>query len=209
MTEPLERVAWRRHENAVELGFGFYLKLLERRLRNQPVLLVQELRKLFKDQLGIRLREGQARGLMHIHSSVFIDYVRGVGEETFDPTSTYWARQGLEKLVQWKDRWQLIRKQEAVDLSPQEEPSVPEAGTTRMSRRRTVTVNRIVRDNALGRFLKSVYDSRCQICTYTFMVPGGRKYAETHHLRPLGQPSQRYRQRKEFTSVMSSAPCHV
>jgi hypothetical protein len=70
-----ERMRWRDNPNAVELGFDHYLTLIERRLNGEDVSLVQGLRRFYRDELSIDLRETQARGLMHRESSVFIDYV--------------------------------------------------------------------------------------------------------------------------------------
>ncbi|MBI4233493.1 MAG: HNH endonuclease [Chloroflexi bacterium] len=46
----------------------------------------------------------------------------------------------------------------------------------------------LVRDSSLARFLKSLYDFRCQVCEGTFRLSSGSRYAECHHLRPLGRP---------------------
>ena len=184
----LRRVSWRENENAIEIGFEFYLDLLERRIKDESVSLVQELRWFFEKELGIQLRETQARGLMHREASAFIRYVKGIAGEDFNPTVEYWNTRGIKTFAEWRKKWTLLRKQEAVDLhdEPISKKDRPDKSETLM--RRTITVNRIVRDNALSRFLKSLYESRCQICKYTFRVPGGRKYAETHHIQPLGAP---------------------
>ncbi len=188
MNEFLQRISWRKNVNAVEIGFEFYLDLLERRTRGERVSLVQELRRFFDRELGITLRETQARGLMHRRSSVFIEYVKGVKGEEFNPSSDHWKRQGLEKFTEWRRGWTLARTQESVDLSDEPTPALRKMDKAKVLMRKTVTVNRVIRDNALSRFLKALYDSRCQICTSTFVVPGGRNYAETHHVHPLGSP---------------------
>ncbi|MCI0330006.1 MAG: HNH endonuclease [candidate division Zixibacteria bacterium] len=180
--EKLERIVWKENENAVELGFEFYLQLLEKRIKGKDISLVQELRKFFKNQLGISLRETQARGLMHKSSSIFIDYVETVAGENFNPTSEFWAAQGIDKFLEWKKKWEFLKKQEAVDLeipAQEAEESAPKKSTT--------TITRTIRDNALSRFLKGVYDYQCQICTFTFLTPKGVHYAESHHIRPLGR----------------------
>lgn len=182
MDNTLKRVSWRENENTIEISFEFYLDLLEKRIKDENVSLVQELRNFFDKELGIQLRETQTRGLMHNESSAFIRYVKGVTGEYFNPSSEYWKTQGIKKFNQWRKMWTLLRKQEAVDLRA----DCPDKAKALM--RKTITVNRIIRDNALSRFLKSLYESRCQICVYTFRVPGGKKYAETHHIRPLGNP---------------------
>lgn len=205
MNDSLERVSWRKNENAVEIGFEFYLDLLEKRIKGEEVSLVQELRKFFHKELGIQLRETQARGLMHKSSSVFIEYIKGVTGEGFNPTSEYWRRQGMNKFTEWRKRWMRLRKQEAVDLYTERLPPLGKISRAKALRRKTLTVNRIIRDNALSRFLKALYDSHCQICNYTFMVPGGRNYAETHHIRPLGIP---HNGKDQETNMVTLCPLH-
>ena len=51
--EDQKRVSWRQMPNAVELGFDYYLYLVERRLKGEDISLVQGLRKFFGENLGI------------------------------------------------------------------------------------------------------------------------------------------------------------
>ncbi|OYD16319.1 hypothetical protein CH330_02910 [candidate division WOR-3 bacterium JGI_Cruoil_03_51_56] len=125
---------------------------------------------------------------MHKNSSVFVEYVKGVTGYDFNPASEFWKAQGIEKFTEWKKEWEQARKQQAVDLNDEPTPTPRVPDKTRVLMKKTVTVNRVIRDNALSRFLKTVYNSHCQVCNRTFMVPGGRNYAETHHIRPLGGP---------------------
>lgn len=188
MNGRLERIPWRKNENAVELGFEFYLDLIRKRIRGERISLVQELRKFFDSELGIELRETQARGLMHRSSSVFIEYVKGVLAEEFNPASSYWKQQGADGFQEWRQRWILARKEEAADLRDASPPTSVKSERAAKLMRKTISVRRVIRDNALSRFLRALYDCHCQVCNYTFMVPGGRKYAKSHHLRPLGSP---------------------
>ena len=48
-------------------------------------------------------------------------------------------------------------------------------------------ISRIVRDTAASRALKAFYDFCCQICGETLMLDETRKYAEVHHIQPLGK----------------------
>jgi len=54
------------------------------------------------------------------------------------------------------------------------------------------TISRIRRDAGLSRYVKSLYDYECQICGLTIHLPGGSRYAEGHHVRPLGEPDRGY-----------------
>jgi putative restriction endonuclease len=53
--------------------------------------------------------------------------------------------------------------------------------------RKEVTIQRIVRDTALGRRVKSLHNFECQVCGTALECSGGR-YAEAAHIRPLGEP---------------------
>jgi hypothetical protein len=59
------------------------------------------------------------------------------------------------------------------------------AGALRYS---SITIQRPDRDLPLVRALKTLYEDRCQICGETLLLPGGRRYSEAHHVRPLGKP---------------------
>jgi predicted restriction endonuclease len=50
------------------------------------------------------------------------------------------------------------------------------------------TVYRIIRDTRISKSLKEKYDYCCQICGQTIHLPDGSRYAEAHHIRPLGNP---------------------
>jgi HNH endonuclease len=50
------------------------------------------------------------------------------------------------------------------------------------------TIYRILRDTELARRVKSLHNFRCQLCGGTMTLPDGVRYAEAHHIRPLGQP---------------------
>jgi hypothetical protein len=50
------------------------------------------------------------------------------------------------------------------------------------------TVYRILRDTELTRKLKQDYEYRCQICGYSIELSDGTRYAEAHHIQPLGRP---------------------
>jgi len=65
----------------------------------------------------------------------------------------------------------------AIDL---EQPESPE--------RAKLVVYRVLRDTLLARAVKRDYGYRCQICEETIELPGLGRYAEAHHVRPLGRP---------------------
>ena len=54
--------------------------------------------------------------------------------------------------------------------------------------RQETTVYRILRDTLLARQIKQLHNFQCQICGETILLPGGIRYAEAHHIQPLGEP---------------------
>lgn len=55
-------------------------------------------------------------------------------------------------------------------------------------RRRRVELNLIYRNPEFVKWIKSIYQDICQVCGVGIEIPGGRKYSEVHHIRPLGKP---------------------
>ena len=50
------------------------------------------------------------------------------------------------------------------------------------------TAYRILRDTELARSVKVLHDHQCQICGHCIELPDGSRYAEAHHIQPLGKP---------------------
>ncbi|KAF0218085.1 MAG: hypothetical protein FD174_3105 [Geobacteraceae bacterium] len=50
------------------------------------------------------------------------------------------------------------------------------------------TAYRILRDTELARRVKVMHNFECQICGYAIVLGDGSRYAEAHHIRPLGSP---------------------
>lgn len=75
---------------------------------------------------------------------------------------------------------------ELVDLPSGESGSeVTATGSESPGRVRTETY-RILRDTKLARQVKLLHRSCCQVCGYTIEMADGRRYAEAHHVIPLG-----------------------
>jgi len=62
---------------------------------------------------------------------------------------------------------------------------IPRSGLSKGLRQ---TVSRLVRDTRIIRFLKKLYDGKCQLCGRRLEIAKGRFYSEGHHLVPLGKP---------------------
>jgi hypothetical protein len=46
-------------------------------------------------------------------------------------------------------------------------------------------VNRFVRDSSMVKYLKDLYQNKCQVCHHTFEYQKSKFYSEVHHYRPL------------------------
>jgi hypothetical protein len=55
-------------------------------------------------------------------------------------------------------------------------------------KRSSILVSRIVRDTKCSRRVKELHNYSCQICGETILLADGSRYAEGHHLQPLGEP---------------------
>jgi len=83
-------------------------------------------------------------------------------------------------------QFELIPTNEDFELSKVFDTELPQ-GSDRVERR-TITQNRIVRDRNLVRYLKNLYDDRCQICGDQRLQDQDIGFSHVHHLMPLGKP---------------------
>jgi predicted restriction endonuclease len=83
-------------------------------------------------------------------------------------------RQGLAEVLGISDSWPA--KLAAQDM---ESPAADRVLTT---------VSRILRDTGLSNRVKVLHNYECQICGYTLLLADGSRYAEGHHVQPLGSP---------------------
>lgn len=68
-------------------------------------------------------------------------------------------------------------------------------------------ITRVIRDTALCRKIKRLYDYRCQRCGERIELAGGELYAEAHHLRPL---AKKHGGRDVEGNIICVCPtCHV
>jgi putative restriction endonuclease len=70
--------------------------------------------------------------------------------------------------------------------------------------RRTYTITRVVRDNALTRRVKAIHNFTCQVCGVRLVGIAG-PYAEGAHIRPLGRPHHGY---DELQNLLCLCPNH-
>lgn len=68
-------------------------------------------------------------------------------------------------------------------------------------------VLRVVRDTAQSKFVKELYEYRCQMCGLTIYVPTlkNRRYCEAHHVQPLGKL---YKGPDHTSNIIALCPNH-
>jgi hypothetical protein len=91
--------------------------------------------------------------------------------------------------LQW-----LARSVEFVGTASQK-PEPPKATETASdiagpAERELCTTYRILRDTAIALKVKQDQNYECQICGHTIELPIGSRYAEAHHIQPLGRPHE-------------------
>ncbi|MBO9497296.1 HNH endonuclease [Thalassotalea sp. G20_0] len=83
-----------------------------------------------------------------------------------------------------------------------ETPSVQ--GAVSEPKRREYTLNSVVRDYKIAKFVKELYDYECQICR-TKLTGIDFKYAEAAHIRPLGSP---HNGKDDLSNILCLCPNH-
>lgn len=75
------------------------------------------------------------------------------------------------------------------------------------NRRMKVTTTRVVRDTRLARWVKEHHNHECQLCGDTLHISEDERYAEAHHVKPLGSPHDGP---DEVENILCLCPnCHV
>ena len=54
------------------------------------------------------------------------------------------------------------------------------------TKRKDITVNRIIRDNKIIKELKALHNNECQLCGMCLRINDRFRYSEGHHIQPLG-----------------------
>ncbi|MEV8595448.1 YDG/SRA domain-containing protein [Streptomyces sp. NPDC052012] len=58
----------------------------------------------------------------------------------------------------------------------------------RFPQSRSMRVRRLIRDTAVAKRIKQLYEGECQMCGLRLTGPDGKPYSEGAHIRPLGKP---------------------
>jgi hypothetical protein len=84
----------------------------------------------------------------------------------------------------WVDQVRLSKQYDWSPFLPP--PDSPKASDIAPPERQECTTYRILRDTALARRVKQLHQYECQVCKHSITLPNGLKYAEAHHVQPLG-----------------------
>lgn len=143
---------------------------------------------------GSRLRWAGLDDLNEWTKSAEVPLITGlvVSKASWRPSSGFPASHGQDPNGNWEPWWRKqTRRAIAFDWSPYstngapKAVDVPEGG---VPKRETAEISRIVRNTAIIRELKALYNGTCQCCGHTLVLPSGKPYVEGHHLQPLGKP---------------------
>lgn len=93
--------------------------------------------------------------------------------------TSWWTRLGRDGFRVVMFRLDAIEDQVRIEPAPAIDPD-PEFSTALVSRR--------IRDTAMSRAIKELYEYSCQVCGTQVEAFEGRLYAEGAHVRPLGRP---------------------
>lgn len=108
----------------------------------------------------------------------------------FAPPSGY-LYSGLYSVTRWWmqkgiDGFQIVRfRLDRIEGQPALEPRSAVEFDPAFSE---TTISRRIRDSAVVREIKQLYEFACQVCGEAIQAFGDRKYAEGAHVRPLGRP---------------------
>jgi len=122
--------------------------------------------------------------------------VRGAGHDSVDSPSVGYQYGGIYRVERfWHEpgisghevyRFRLVQTEER-DVEQAPSSTLPSGGGSKKPGRIKTTTTRVIRDTALSRRLKRLYDFKCQVCGLRLEGPGSL-YAEAAHVRPLGRP---------------------
>lgn len=111
----------------------------------------------------------------------------------FDAAVNDWLRGKYDALsravlakVTTEDQRQRLAK--ALRLSDSQLTTLPAQDLEPPAERIETTTSRILRDTRLSNRVKALHNYECQLCGCTLPLADGSRYAEGHHVQPLGAP---------------------
>lgn len=109
---------------------------------------------------------------------------RGLRYDGLFRVADFWHETGRDGFRVW--RFRLTAHGEA-SLLESDGAELYETGAQGPVARASTTTQRIVRNTAVARHVKTLHDYTCQMCGFRIETPGG-PYAEAAHIRALGKP---------------------
>ncbi len=148
-----------------------------------------------KQVVDQELVRGNLALALNVRSGLPVRVIRGRDKRsTFSPdegyrydglfrVEEYWKDVGKSGYNIWRFRLRKIEK----GLTSEEDIMNDDREEYGKSKRTKTTIQRIIRDTALSRKVKELYDYKCQICSTAIETSSGL-YAEAAHIMPLGSP---------------------
>jgi hypothetical protein len=131
-----------------------------------------------------------------------------IDRQTYMPGPGYFRvfNKAKDDFAWWEGQ---VRRSQQYDWAPYivgALPTAPQAfDLSESSVREAVTIYRILRDTELAKKVKWIHQYACQLCGHSIFLPDGTKYAEAHHIRPLGEP---HRGPDVLGNIMCVCPNH-
>lgn len=111
-------------------------------------------------------------------------------------------RGAIKKIVKYRPEIEILLE----ELQPNPQPTPPAIDfTAPVPERVETSTYRILRDTAKAVLVKNLHDYRCQVCGHTIELPNGKRYAEAHHIQPLGTP---HNGRDIIANILCLCPNH-
>jgi hypothetical protein len=106
-------------------------------------------------------------------------------ERSQNPDFSWWRNEITKSLAY---DWSPYLGSEPVPPEPPPRATPAASDLANPPERIMTTTYRILRDTALALRVKLLHHYECQICGHTINLPDGSRYAEAHHILPLGKP---------------------
>lgn len=101
----------------------------------------------------------------------------------------YWSETGTDGYLKWRFRMTQVDDFTTTTIrATKGPPPPPPPGSSGPAAIMKATTQRRVRNTAITQWVKDLYEHRCQICDQVIELPGGQRYSEGCHIRPLGHP---------------------
>lgn len=116
-----------------------------------------------------------------------------IRQDTLGPGKGYFEVYGKDEMdfAWWENQIALSKRfnwRPYLDAELSAPRATPLANDISQPTRVDTKVSRILRDTQLARLIKEKHNFSCQLCGKTILLANGERYAEAHHIQPLGSP---------------------